>query len=129
MKLYKTIKVYINEEDETSMREADDIIKQLNHQYQACLYGDVEFKEDKRFDNPKYKINIRYGYDNYYPNEEYTIEYSDFYKPQIADLYIDEGMIYPNVGEKFNFEFDKEFMVEHDTIVGLPVYITISKIN
>ena len=127
MKLYKTINVYINEEDETSMREADDIIGKLNSSYQACLYGDVDFKEDKRFDNPKYKISIRYGYDNYYPNEEYTIEYSNFYKQQIAEICLNECFVCPNVGEKFHFDFGKEFMVEHDTIVGLPVYITITK--
>lgn len=129
MKLYKTINVYVNALDESSMRDADDIINQLNSQYQTCLCGDVKFEENKRFDNPKYKINIRYGYDNYYPNEEYKIEYDNFYKSQIADMHLNECLVYPNVGEKFSFEFDKEFEVEHDTIVGLPVYITISKLQ
>ena len=87
--------------------------------------------------HPKYKINVRYGYDEMYPSEEHiTNEYEDRYSlSQIGTFYYDnedrleffaDGI---DNREDYKIELGEEFMVEHDIIVGLPVYIIITKLE
>lgn len=77
----------------------------------------------------KYKINIKYGYDELYPREEHEITEGRFHIPQIGDCDFENMIFYPEISDWFKFEFNKEYEVEHDIIVGLPVYIIISKLK
>lgn len=76
----------------------------------------------------KFKINIRYGYDELYPKVESETGENHYCIDLVGVCDFKNMMFHPEVGENFKFEFNKEFEVKHDIVSGLPVYITVSEL-